>query len=127
MARKIPLVLGWALALLTAAPAFAHHSGAPYDRRITASIQGEVIEWRWSNPHAWLKIRAPDKDGNMAEWAFEAMPATILSRQGWKRSTFQAGDKVTVRYNPIRDGSPGGVLLGATLADGSNVGVPPAP
>ncbi len=48
----------------------------------------------------------------------------MLTAQGFRRNSFEPSAKVTVIYNPMRDGQPGGGrLVGAILADGSTVGV----
>src|SRR5690606_11796483 len=103
----------------------AHHSGAPYDSAQRIEVSGVVQEWSWQNPHAWLKLQASDDSGAAVEWNIEATSPNILMRQGWRRSSLNPGDEVTVLINPLRDGSPGGSLLGARLADGSELGAPP--
>jgi hypothetical protein len=44
-------------------------------------------------------------------------PAFLL-RNGWKSSTLKTGDKVSVTVRPMRDGTPGGLFVSVTLADG---------
>lgn len=103
----------------------AHHSGAPFDSNKRIEVTGVVDQWKWQNPHAWLRLQVKDEDGNDVEWNIEATSPNILLRQGWRRSTFQEGDEVTVLINPLRDGNPGGSLLGTRLADGTELGAPP--
>ena len=116
-------------ALLITSPlgALAHHSGAAYDGSKTLRIEGEVVAWRFANPHSSLQIRAADAAGEPLLWSFEGLPAGMLTPLGYRRNTFQQSAKVTVLYNPMRDGKPGGGrLVGARLPDGSTVGnVPP--
>jgi hypothetical protein len=107
------LVLGSAYAGL--AP--AHHSGAAFNRSETRTIEGEVVEWRWSNPHSWLRINV--------EWNFEATSSALLARQGWRRTSFEPGQRVSVHYNPLRDDGVGGNLVGVTQADGTVLGRAP--
>lgn len=103
----------------------AHHSGAPFDTEREIEVSGVVEHWHWQNPHAWLRLVAEDEAGNEVEWNIEATSPNILLRQGWRRSTLQEGDDVTVLIHPMRDGSAGGSLLGARLADGTELGAPP--
>lgn len=103
----------------------AHHSGAPFDTDREIEVEGVVDEWHWQNPHAWLRMTAMDEEGNEVEWNIEATSPNILLRQGWRRSTLEEGDSVTVLVHPMRDGSPGGSLLGARLEDGTELGAPP--
>jgi hypothetical protein len=121
----ITIVAGLGLALGCSVPAIAHHSGAAYDNRKTMSVEGVVEDWHWSNPHSSLRIRVPNKDGGAVVWVFEALPAGMLTRNGYRKSSFKPGDTVTVVYGPLRDGAPGGNLQGAVLADGTTLGTPP--
>ena len=45
-----------------------------------------------------------------------------LGRQGYRPLTFPPAAKVTVRLNPMRNGSPAGGFIGAKFADGTTVG-----
>ena len=117
-------VLAAAIAALACAAAHAHHSGAAYDGAKTLRIEGTVEAWRFGNPHSSLQIRAADGAGKPILWSFEGQPAGMLTAQGYRRNSFEPSAKVTVIYNPMRDGQPGGGrLVGAILADGSTVGV----
>src|SRR5262249_41550255 len=59
------------VAVIIAAPAFAHHSFAMFDRTKVVNITGTVKEYEWTNPHVWIHINAPDEKGAMREWGFE--------------------------------------------------------
>ena len=115
------LVLGSAYAGL--AP--AHHSGAAFNRSETRTIEGEVVEWRWTNPHSWLRIHVPGEGDAVVEWNFEATSSALLARQGWRRTSFEPGERVSVHYNPLRDDGVGGNLVGVTKADGTVLGRAP--
>ena len=105
------------------AAAQAHHSGAAYDGSKTLQIQGSVESWRFGNPHSSLQIRADDGAGGQVLWSFEGNPAGMLAAQGYRRDTFAPAMQVTVLYNPMKDGKPGGGrLVGAILGDGKTVG-----
>jgi len=125
---RLSLVAAWSLAALVASgTAFAHHSGAMFDRSKEVSLQGEVSEWRWSNPHSWLQVHAPYNGQANVVWSFESTSTQILVKQGWRRTSLKAGDKVTVEYNPFKDGAPGGNLVRVTMPDGTVFGPPPRP
>lgn len=111
--------------LALVAGAHAHHSGAPLDTDREIEVEGTVEEWHWQNPHAWLRLSTTDDEGNTVEWNIEATSPNILLRQGWRRNTLEPGDHVVVLLNPLRDGRPGGSLLGARLDDGTELGAPP--
>jgi hypothetical protein len=56
------------------------------------------------------------------EWSLEWGSPNQLGRQGIRPSTFSAGAEVTIRTNPMRDGTPGGAFIGARFPDGKTVG-----
>lgn len=106
------VVVGAVLAV--AIPAAAHHSFAMFDQRKIMTLQGTVTQFQWTNPHAFIQL---DATGG-THWAIELNSPNNLKRQGWNRTSLKAGDRVTVRLNPLRDGKPGGLFLDVRLADG---------
>jgi len=117
--RLVALVL--AAGLVIGTPLLAHHSGAMFDRERVLELKGTVKELQWSNPHVWLQVVAAE-NGTSKEWSLEANSPNALSRQGWRSTTFKPGDEVTVRFNPMKDGSAGGAFIGAKFADGKTIG-----
>ena len=111
-----------ALVLGFSAPAFVHHSGAMFDREKTINITGTVTEFNWTNPHASFRLDVPNASGKVESWAIEMNSPNNLVHIGWKRSSIKAGDKVTAKINPLRDGRPGGLYVGVTLTDGKYLG-----
>ena len=111
-----------ALVAFTAAPALAHHSFAMFDRDKPMTLEGVVRQFQWTNPHSWIQVNAPGPDGVMREWSIEGNSTGTLYRQGWKPTSFKAGDKVSMRIFPMKDGSAGGSFVGARFADGHILG-----
>lgn len=105
--------------LCIAAPVLAHHSTAVFDHSRETTVQGTVKSWQWSNPHSWLQVMAPDKNGKVVEQGFEIGSPNTLFRNGWRVDTFKPGDKVTIVVYPRRDGSVGGLLVAAKKTDGT--------
>jgi hypothetical protein len=125
---RLRLVAALSLAAIAAAGAArAHHSGAMFDRSKEVSLEGEVSEWRWSNPHSWLQIHAPHNGQPNVLWSFESTSTQILAKQGWRRTSLKPGDKVMVAYNPFKDGAAGGNLVRVTMPDGRVFGPQPKP
>ena len=121
--KSIAAALGLAVALLGAqAAAWAHHSGAMFDRTRTIEITGIVKEFMWTNPHASFKVEVTTPQGETQLWFIEMNGVSNLVHEGWKRSSMKAGDKVTVTVNPLRDGRPGGWYLAIKLANGAKLG-----
>ena len=103
--------------LALAVPAFAHHSYAMFDREHPKVISGTVKDWKWTNPHTFLVLVVPDH-GKTVEWNIEGQSPEVLRRKGWHRDIVKAGDVVTIKTFPLKDGSNGGQLAGVTTADG---------
>src|SRR5215831_4752343 len=121
---KLRAVLVAGAAIFIAAPAFAHHSFAMFDRNKTASVAGTVKEYEWTNPHVWIHITAPDEKGAMREWGFEMQSIAQDTRAGWRVDTVKPGDKITIEFHPLKDGSRGGQLTAAVLPNGKRLGPP---
>lgn len=102
--------------------ALAHHSASMFDDAKVMEKKGTVKELQWTNPHIWLQV-VVDENGTKTEWSLEGGSPNTLSRQGWRATTFKPGDVVTVRFNPMRDGSAAGLFIGARFdADGKTIG-----
>ncbi|HYD24740.1 MAG TPA: DUF6152 family protein [Croceibacterium sp.] len=111
MSRLVPAA---ALLLAAAAPALAHHSFAMFDQRKIMTLEGTVSEFQWTNPHAFIELDVPGG----RHWSIELNSPNNLKRQGWTRTALKAGDRVTLRMNPLRNGNPGGLFLDVRLPDG---------
>lgn len=106
----------------TTLPVLAHHSFSMFDETREVVLKGEVKEFQWSNPHTWIQLNVTDESGRVVEWSIEGGSPNLLGRQGWKRNTLKAGDKLEVTINPLRDGQPGGSFVRGVLADGRTLG-----
>ena len=109
------------LMVLAAAPAWAHHSFAMFDQSKTVTLKGTVIEFQWTNPHAFLNVEVSN-GGSKTNWHVELNSPNNLRREGWKATSVKAGDAVTVVVNPLRDGTSGGLFISVTLPDGKVLG-----
>jgi hypothetical protein len=111
-------MMALALATLAAAafPVLAHHSFGVYDRTKTLNLKGTVKTFQWTNPHCivWVVIQ-PEGGGEPQEWSIETTSPGVLTRSGWTRHSLNPGDRVSVEFNPLRDGSHGGGLNSVTL------------
>jgi hypothetical protein len=103
-----------ALAMLgaatVAAPAMAHHSFAMYDATKKVTLEGTVHDWQWNNPHIFLELTVLQA-GVPTDYSLEAgSPSLVRKHSGWTRDMLKVGDKVTVVFQPLRDGRHGGSL-----------------
>jgi len=102
MRHKLALL---GLGLLTAGGgAYAHHSfTATYDEAATVKIEGQLVQFMFRNPHAWVHVMAPDENGEMQRWGVEWGGAGQLSGQGVTRESLKPGDHVIITGNPGRN------------------------
>lgn len=100
-------------------PALAHHSAAMFDMDKTVSLSGVVKDFQYTNPHSWLIVMVKGADGKDVEWSFEAEGPSTLLRSGIKKSSLPAGEKITMRTHPMKDGRPAGLWIDLTKGDGS--------
>ncbi|MHB8476971.1 MAG: DUF6152 family protein [Steroidobacteraceae bacterium] len=99
-----------------AVPASAHHSFAIFEPTRTLTFKGNVMTFQWTNPHVILRVLVQPEDGGAPqEWSFETHSPGVLARAGWTRQSIKAGDRVSVTFSPLRDGSHGGDLSSVTL------------
>jgi len=100
------------------AASFAHHSFATYDQTKTQTLKGTVKAFQWTNPHTviWIMVQ-PEGGGDPQEWTIETTSPGVLTRSGWTRKSLNPGDRVSVEFHPLRDGSHGGGLKSVTLLD----------
>jgi hypothetical protein len=99
----------------------AHHSSTMFDHATTMTINGEVVELRWVNPHVSLSINGIVKEraeDGRAVWVMEmTSPGNLVRAGGWRRDAVKPGDKVEVEFSPLRDSErKGGALKKVTVA-----------
>ena len=118
--------------LLAAIPSFAHHSfAAEYDSTKVVKLTGNVTRVDWQNPHAYFYIDVKNAEtGRVENWAFEMGAPSVISRQGWTKTSMKIGDVVTVEGTRAKDGGTHGnarsvFLNGKKLGAGSSEGVTP--
>jgi hypothetical protein len=121
--RRPAMLIGLALAsaLALAAPAPAHHSYAMFDMTKNVDLKGTVVQFKWTNPHAWLTLSVKDADGQDVVWNIEMNSPNNLAGLGWKRSSLKPGDTVVITIHPLKDDKAGGSFMAVTLANGDKL------
>jgi hypothetical protein len=109
-------------ALLASSAACGHHSIAMFDSAQQLTLTGTVREFQWSSPHCYIQLLVSADTPEPHEWSLEMAAPMYLYRLGWRPSTLKAGDKISVKILPLRDGTHGGLVLRATTADGRQLG-----
>jgi len=66
-------------------------------------------------------VMVQDQTGKTAQWALEMGSPGQQAQRGWKPDSVKPGDKVTITFHPLKDGSRGGQLLTATLPSGAQL------
>ena len=110
LAGIVAATLAWGVASLRAHHPFS--STYVTERQIT--IEGPVVELAYRNPHAFLYVTAPDRDGQTRRWAIEWGTPGTGQRLGVPTEVLKLGDRLVVTGSPARD--PGTFrLLGRTI------------
>ncbi|MGC3981624.1 MAG: DUF6152 family protein [Steroidobacteraceae bacterium] len=96
----------------------AHHSWALYDLPTCKVIEGTVRTFEWNFPHTWLWVYVPNAKGGQDIWGFQGEPPSNLSEHGWTNTTLKKGDKIKIKFSPLKDGRNGGAMSQVTLPTG---------
>jgi hypothetical protein len=96
--------------LMMGVPALAHHGTGTYDSTKTVTLSGIVTEFAFVNPHAALYFDVKDASGKVANWAIEMNSPGVLRAAGWTKTTFKAGDQITITVRPAKAGTPVGLI-----------------
>jgi hypothetical protein len=89
--------------------AHAHHSvTGSFDPSRTIEITGDVVEWRFRNPHTLLIVDGTaviddKRDDVKRRWEIESSAAAGLRASGVDEKTFVRGQRVTVKGMPHRN------------------------
>jgi hypothetical protein len=98
MRQTLPAVI--VILVLAGSSARAHHSYPNFLLNQTASVEGEIQELKYGNPHVVMKIRTAEGVVYTAEW----QAASWLQYNAHVTlTTFRVGDHVIVSGAPSRD------------------------
>lgn len=119
MNSKVISIAAGAAALGAAGSLSAHHSfSAEFSLDKPVTLEGEVVEMEWVNPHSWLVIDVPGTDGKPERWKVEGGSPSVLLRRGWTRDSLPAGTKVVVEGYQAKDDSLRANSRSLTFPDG---------
>ncbi len=91
-------------AVVSAVPLLAHHSfAATYFDDKSQTIEGNLVQFVFRNPHSFVHVEAPDENGQVVRWAVEWGSGQQLSEQGVAGDTLRYGDHVVVIGSPGRN------------------------
>jgi Family of unknown function (DUF6152) len=84
--------------------AYAHHSfAATYREKDSVTIEGELVQLDFRNPHSFVHVDVKQKDGTTVRYAVEWGGVGQLGQQGVTRDTFKVGDHVIITGAPGRN------------------------
>ena len=105
--------------LLASGASLAHHSlSGVYDIRDAGELTGVIKKLEFMNPHGVMTLEVKNDDGTTTEWVMTTGSANVLASLGFGKggpNTVVAGDVVTIKYFPARNGKPIGFIRSITL------------
>ena len=120
MSRRLPLRAASIITgAIAAGGAGAHHSFSVFDMETRITIEGEIVEFEWTNPHTWTWLDVTNENGSVTRWGLEGMSPNFLGRRGWTKNSLKPGDQVRIVIAPLKNGEPGGTFFRVTLEDGT--------
>ena len=103
---KLLVAVVAAFACVLGAQVHAHHSfAATYIEDQAVTIEGELVQVLFRNPHSFVRLTVMEEDGSMARYAVEWGGAAQLGGQGVTRETLKLGDHLVISGNPGRNPS----------------------
>ena len=82
----------------------AHHSfDATYLEDRVVTIEGNLVQFSYRNPHSFMHIEVREPNGTVARYAVEWGGAGQLGLQGVTKETLKLGDHVIISGTPGRD------------------------
>jgi hypothetical protein len=101
--RLMILVIA-AAALMSGIQLYGHHSfAATYFEDKQETIEGNLTQFMFRNPHSFIHVEGKDKSGQTVTWAVEWGGGGQLGRTGVTRDTLKTGDHVVIVGNPGRN------------------------
>lgn len=100
--------------VIAVALALGHHSFAvTYLEHDTIEIEGQVVEFQFKNPHAWVFVQGTEQPFGRDEkvYAAEWVSTSQLDRNGIDKKWFRPGDEVRLWASPNKNPSDNRVRL----------------
>lgn len=97
LSSVLAIVAAWSAVVL------GHHSFAAYyfeDQSVT--LEGQLVDFEYTSPHAWVHFSVPDAAGAIRRYSAEWSNPNRLSRDGITKDTLKAGDRIIVTGSPGR-------------------------
>lgn len=113
--------------LISAVPAWAHHSfAAEYDSNNLITVTGVISKVEWTNPHIYIYLDVKDETGKVTTWSMEGYPPNTLKRTGFVKNDLKIGDMVTMTGYKAKDATNTAAGREITFPDGTKKFAGPA-
>ena len=97
------IALFGAFALL-AGTAKAHHSfAADYFEDQSITVSGELVQFEYRAPHAWVHVRGLDEESRVQTYSAEWANPSRLGRDNVTKETLRPGDMLVLTGSPGRN------------------------
>jgi hypothetical protein len=83
-------------------PAAHHRFGDTYVEKTLVTIEGDVSQWFFRDPHSYVHVLAKSGSAPPERWIVECRGASYLGRLGVTRNTLEPGQRVVVTGHPGR-------------------------
>lgn len=102
--KRLWVVLLLAGACALGSKAYAHHSfAATYLEGEIVTVEGQLVQFLFRNPHSFVHVMVKEKDGQMVRYAIEWGGTGQLGEQGVTRETLKPGDVIVITGSPGRN------------------------
>ncbi|MDA1186070.1 MAG: DUF6152 family protein [Acidobacteria bacterium] len=122
----VALVISWAC--LVGGQVDAHHSfAATYLEDKAVTIEGELVQLQYRNPHSFMQVTVMEANGSMSRYAIEWSGVAQLGADGVTKDTLKLGDRLVIDGHPAQNPSDRRVQLVSLRrpSDGFGWTVPP--
>jgi hypothetical protein len=118
MNRKVQVVALAFAFLMLGAVVSAHHSAAHYSKQ-AMTTEGQVVEYRWRNPHVYVVWEVKGAAGEKTHWVGELSSVTTMIADGLTKDSLKPGDEIKVVACPsMKPGSTEAWVRSITKKDG---------
>ena len=101
----------------------AHHSfAATYFEDQNVTVEGDILQFVYRNPHSFVHLTVKEKDGSTSKYTIEWGGTGQLGAQGVGKDTLKVGDHVIISGNPGRNPADKRVRLLSLLRPRDNYG-----
>jgi hypothetical protein len=92
------------VAVVSSAPATAHHSNPLYfDMTKAITLEGLILRVEWINPHALIFLQSKNEKGELETWTIQGTSPVNFARKPELKERLKAGIWVAARVFPPRN------------------------